>query len=89
MKNSDNEINDGGPAFPGQKWWEFTQEWAPVSGMSLKDYFAAKAIAGVMSAWGMDGGSGGSNGFYPEEIAKKAYAIANAMIAERSKTDVR
>jgi len=52
---SDKHINDGGPAFPGQ-WYDFQpctgdqvvrEQW---SGMSLRDYFAAKAMQGLLAA---------------------------------------
>jgi hypothetical protein len=42
-------------------------------GMTLRDYFAAKAIAGVLSA----------GGNYPSSLARHAYEIADAMLAEK------
>ncbi|HDL7826223.1 TPA: hypothetical protein PXP39_004154 [Yersinia enterocolitica] len=47
-------------------------------GMSLRDYFAAKAMQGICShtdTWGLS----------VPEIANKAYWIANEMLAARSK----
>lgn len=50
--------NDGGPAFPVECTWVYgepqgiqtgnTQGWA--TGMSLRDYFAAKVMQGLISA---------------------------------------
>jgi hypothetical protein len=50
-------------------------------GMTLKDYFAAKALQGICV-------NVGRNGFYfanPEIIAKQCYELADAMLIERSK----
>lgn len=72
--------DDGGSAFPvmppvspdGLIPGGFPSE--PEFGMSLRDYFAAAAIQGLVYA-----------GLNKEDVAKRAYAIADAMIAERSK----
>ncbi len=58
--------NTGGPAFPTKPghWME--------EGMSLRDYFAAKAMAGAA----------GEN-YKPHEIAAWAYKMADAMLAEK------
>lgn len=45
-------------------------------GMSLRDYFAAKAMQGTCVSDGDDYVS-------PEQIAKWAYAVADAMLKER------
>jgi hypothetical protein len=49
------------------------------AGMSLRDYFAAKAMAAIYpvnySLGVLD----------PKQLAPEAYAIADAMLAERSK----
>lgn len=45
-------------------------------GMSLRDYFAAKALVGCLSTM---------NPYDPTGIAKGAYALADAMLAERAK----
>jgi hypothetical protein len=85
------EIKDGGPAFPvstreagapnesayghqdGYDTWQF-------GGLTMRDYFAAKAMQGLIAA------SGDSNGVvdYAENpIADSAYAMADAMIRAR------
>lgn len=41
--------NDGGRAFPGEKSVRFGQDNGCNEGMSLRDYFAAKALGGLLS----------------------------------------
>ena len=74
-------IETGGPAFPvstsdetdghqdGPNTWQFP-------GMTLRDYFAAKAMQGY---YAMDG----SIDCNADDIAADAYAIADAMLAAR------
>ncbi len=72
--------NNGGPAFPGEQLvyraGYQNSERAPVPGMSLRDYFAAKAIGGALSGGTFD---------YSciEDEARMAYEIADAMLAAR------
>ena len=56
----------GGPAFPVGN----------VNGMSLRDYFAAKAMQGFIT---------GDYDVYPHEVAQKAYQIADEMLEARNK----
>ena len=69
------------PAFP----FEFTdksqtefdgQQFADM-GMSLRDYFAAKAITGYVS--------GDASWNLMDKVAAAAYTLADAMLAEREK----
>lgn len=63
------------PAFPSHgSMGEVTHE-----GMSLRDWFAGQALAGIIQA---DGAQFFSN---PTDHAWTAYAHADAMIAERNK----
>ncbi len=62
------DINTGGPAFPDP------HINGDGKGMTLRDYFAAKALSSVIA-----------NGSTFESIAINAYRIADAMIAERAK----
>ena len=73
-------INDGGPAFPGQ-WYDFQpltgeqvvrEQWG---GMTLRDYFAAKAMQGLLA----------DRRHYENcrEIASDAYLLADAMLRAR------
>jgi hypothetical protein len=59
-------LNTGGPAFPVGN----------VNGMSLRDYFAAKAMQGFIT---------GDYDVYPHEVAQKAYQIADEMLEARNK----
>ena len=79
------EINDGGPAFPVSR----ETALSPItdmggndvsSGMSLRDYYAGQALAGMCAYHGRYGYTNG-----PGEIALRAYEIADAMLAERTK----
>ena len=67
--------NNGGPAFP-------VRTSSPAFyGMTLRDYFAAKAMQGCCA---QGNGSLGGDGS-PKAVACWAYEIADAMIAEREK----
>lgn len=62
------KINTGGPAFPNHgSMGEVTQE-----GMTLRDYFAAKAMQGLMDA-----------AMPMPEIAQAAYQMADDMLKAR------
>lgn len=73
--------NNGGPAFPtpcvnggNGEYWQST-----VDGMSLRDYFAAAALNGLLSAGGARTDSAaGSN-------VRWAWGYADAMLKERAK----
>ena len=62
--------NTGGPAFPT----EHTDTSGLYDGMSLRDYFAAKAMQALITRIEMSGG----------ERARDAYIIADAMLAARN-----
>lgn len=69
------KINDGGPAFPlGAEY----AGYAPEFGMSLRDYFAAKAMAALLVAHGP-----APVGGWPVYAERTAYLIADAMLATR------
>ena len=71
------QINDGGPAFPTTDP-NYEQKYSG-AGLSLRDYFAAKALLGILSA-GREPQYGGSS---MGGDAHAAYALADAMLAER------
>ena len=64
-----------GPAFPLQ--YEGSTR-SDASGMTLRDYFAAKAMQGFSAASDM-------NGVPLNEVARQAYDVADAMLEARSK----
>ncbi len=69
--------NTGGPAFPGS----YTgNNGMPVwsEGMTLRDYFAAQALQGVVAALGTD-----QFAMRPFEAAETAYLFADCMLAAR------
>ena len=70
--------NTGGPAFPAMRY-EFGGE---DDGMTLRDYFAAKAMQGFCVATVEDSPVGGWDFKY---LSEHAYRCADAMIAEREK----
>lgn len=70
-----NMINDGGPAFPVWELNGYGQPEMTGFGMTLRDYFAAKAMQGLLAA----------RGHYENyrEIASDAYLLADAMLRKR------
>ena len=61
------------PAFPNEGFNGWGQ---PSQGMTMRDYFAAKAMHGMMgSAWTIK----------PSEIPKRAYEMADLMLEARQK----
>jgi hypothetical protein len=80
------EIKDGGPAFPdpGRAQSAKQREVLTNTGMTLRDFFAAHAVAGVLQMvatgqheLGIVRPTGAAG------IAASAYEIADAMIASR------
>ncbi len=78
---------DGGAAFPvtgGMVQGPNTDEWVrPQDGMTLRDYFAAAAVTGFGAYVANSEGA-----VPPERWAKRAYEIADAMIAARKQEKV-
>jgi len=71
-----NMINDGGPAFPIHPGAAMDGQLVrDTQGMTLRDYFAAKAMQGLLAAWGEHDVTEFS------EIASDAYRLADAMLA--------
>ena len=75
---------DGGPAFPqADKWNEDGTKvlfQPPDTGMTLRDFFAAAALQGMMSRDSFDPGQAS-----PTQRAHLAYIDADAMLAQRAK----
>lgn len=68
--------NNGGPAFPSPEWSDAHGNVAPQEyGMTLRDYFAAKAMQGGLCD--------GSEVYKPNEFAKWCYEMADAMLNAR------
>ena len=73
-------MNTGGPAFPlhAHDWHKEVSDRGYVNhdftmGMTLRDYFAAKAMQAL------------AQGNYFDATARQAYMIADAMLREREK----
>jgi hypothetical protein len=76
-----NSIDDGGPAFgvPGMEFKNMNGKSAviaPQAGMTLRDYFAAKAMQSLIQL---------AECSSAEEEAKEAHRIADAMLAARNR----
>jgi hypothetical protein len=67
-----NDLNTGGPAFPTTRYNANTMIVESFGGMTLRDYFAAKAMQGLMDA-----------AMPMPEIAGAAYEMADAMLKAR------
>lgn len=69
-----NATKDGGPAFPRPPIGEDCgRPYGHNDGMSLRDWFAGQALAGLLAQYGAD----------PEWTAIAAYKEADAMLAAR------
>ena len=69
----------GGPAFPTRAYDLERQTWAREEGMTLRDYFAAKAMVGILA---------NDSEPSPEQvphIVASAYIIADAMLKARQR----
>lgn len=61
----------GGPAFPTLEEHGFN---SGMPGMTLRDYFAAKAMQGMLTS---------DENYRTKELAEYAYQVADAMLAAR------
>lgn len=72
----------GGPAFPGPSFSQSGHPNGHSMGMSLRDWFAGQALAGIMSncdSTGMNGWLGAQDG-----VADFAFSVADAMLEARN-----
>lgn len=82
---------NGGPAFPRPVSEDRTSGDQPdgnstvdeQDGMSLRDYFAAHALAGILADHEVEAGPHESVQGFRASIARVAYAFADAMIVAR------
>jgi hypothetical protein len=72
-----NNTNTGGPAFPVLHWISGESTGAE-EGMTLRDYFAAKAMQALITANGPTPAGG-----WPTYAERTAYTIADAMLKAR------
>jgi hypothetical protein len=83
------EVNDGGPAFPipiagcsdGGVYNTLEQSAGRLGGISMRDYFAAKAMQALITKSHGEDTTGGSKGV--PLVAKYAYDYADEMLKAR------
>ena len=77
---------DGGPAFPVSSYVNGDGETfeSKPQGMTLRDYFAAKALQGLLASHANQDATDPYT-FGSDCMARRAYQIADAMLAEREK----
>ena len=71
--------DNGGQAFPVAG----SDQNYPCAGMTMRDYFAAKAMASIVRRWDGHSFGGGSESPQYKELAGDAYFIADAMLKAR------
>lgn len=70
--------DNGGAAFPSD-----TENYGPQCGMSLRDYFAAKVMNGIVSGIMANGAT--LDDTYVNKAVHAAYFAADQMLSERAK----
>ena len=84
-------MDDGGPAFPVENQalkmsdGSYALRSVGCAGMTLRDYFSGRVVASCLLNSQRHADKAGVKFSY-EIIAREAYRIADAMLAERSKT---
>lgn len=74
--------NTGGPAFPELGNVGCNSDWQSESGMTLRDYFAAKAMQGWLASFPADACHPSVSGVC-DKVAKQSYELADAMLKTR------
>lgn len=77
----------GGSAYPQNTVYMApngqVMQQGPQGGMTLRDYFAAKALVGYLQASAQNGWAE-ANQYQATQAARNAYLVADAMLEERS-----
>ena len=73
-------VDDGGPAFPHSK--QLT-DYVFSPGMTLRDYFAGQALAGLMASYAQPDAKLPTDARTQHMLARDTYAIADAMLTIR------
>jgi hypothetical protein len=77
------KINDGGPAFPSTiQYFPDDKNAAEEQGMTLRDWFAGQALAGLLRD-GIDVHGIDDSAYLAYEMADAAYEMADAMLKVR------
>lgn len=76
-------VNDGGPAFPSEEIESLDTGSRRIllKGMSLRDYFAAAALQGLLASSVNEDGIGSR----VANLHEYSYALADEMLAERER----
>lgn len=72
------KIEDGGAAFPAFARWSDGHMKYVETGMTLRDYFAAKAMQGMIACQTIQATE--------QEFSEQAYAMADAMLRARDQS---
>lgn len=75
-------MKDGGPAFPAACEFDNGAEWVNNPGMTLRDYFAAKALI-HMAPIVVARMEVGREAYEPSTLVAMCYELADAMLAAR------
>jgi len=67
-------INTGGPAFPQQQIYSNEDGTPWFEGMTLRDFFAAKALQKLIA----------NNNISAQQLAQASYKVADAMLKART-----
>lgn len=81
MSYETKKVEDGGDAFPMVRDMTNSPNWDYHPGMSLRDYFAASALQGIICGCY----AGNNAGFTPEGNVCAAFEYADAMINRRKR----
>lgn len=84
--SEEKKIDDGGPAFPHTVKNDDGTYFACESGISIRDWFAGQALAGLLSH-SFEDGSDFLHETGPDAAAYQAYRMADAMLAARKAGD--
>jgi hypothetical protein len=78
------QTNDGGPAFPCESYGlkNGKETTVPAQGMTLRDWIAGQAMAGLLSSWS----SPGCEFFEADNVAKVCIRIRRRQIRRNSTT---
>lgn len=84
-------VDDGGLAFPCV-WTDIYHDQQCAPGMSLRDWFAGQSLIGQLILSSLTMGERiragePSDGPLPQEIARAAYLMADAMLAARKRKE--
>ena len=74
------DTKDGGPAFVGDGWSVDGVQAIRGGGLTVRDWFAGQALVAIGAA-----DMRSEMPIVPETMARNAYALADAMMAERAK----